>query len=199
MKTRIIKGLILLVSVLSTLTIKANEKYKLNQEQSKLIINGTSTVHDWEMEANEFTCNLSATLSNQNLSIDDVKFICNADKILSDNSIMDSKTHNALKTDDFPMITFTMNSVELISYKEDGFSGEILGTLSIAGISKHIKIKFTGKLNNQSDLMVEGNVFLKMSDFNVEPPTAMFGALKTGNEIEIVYNFYFNKYYVYVL
>jgi hypothetical protein len=48
-------------------------------------------------------------------------------------------------------------------------------------------------VNPSGVVNVKGIVPLKMTDFGVDPPTAMLGALKTGDDIKINYDFQFVK------
>jgi polyisoprenoid-binding protein YceI len=190
-KNRIV---ILILSLLIAQVLPAQEKYKLVQDKSTLKVKGTSTVHDWEMVAEKVNSELLVAFNDQgNFEFKDVSVACEAEKILSDNSIMDSKTHNALKASKHPTISFKMKSLSNFKIDDSSFSGEINGYVKIAGVTKSIKFRFTGNIINRDKIQVDGVVPLKMSDFDIEPPTAMLGALKTGNEVEIEYTFYFNK------
>lgn len=41
-------------------------------------------------------------------------------------------------------------------------------------------------------LHLQGSKSLKLADFQVEPPTAMFGQIVTGDEISVVLDLYFS-------
>lgn len=188
------KVVILILSLLIAQVLPAQEKYKLVQDKSTLIVKGTSTVHDWEMVAEKVDSEILIVFNDQNyFEFKDVSFTCQAEKILSDNSIMDGKTHKALKASKHPTISFKMSSLSNFKISGTSFSGEINGYVKVAGVTKPIKIRFIGNMINRDKIQVDGVVPLKMSDFDIEPPTAMLGALKTGNEVEIEYTFYFNK------
>jgi polyisoprenoid-binding protein YceI len=193
MKKRVYKLIVLLVMFFSAFSLNAQVKYNLNKEKSTLQVKGTSTVHDWVMDAGDLKSNVQVTSEDGKIvQILGGSFSCPAEKILSDNSIMDKKTHNALKADDHPQIKFVMKSVESINRVGNNISGVVNGVLSIAGVSKSVKFQFTGNSENEKSIHVKGIIPLKMSDFDISPPTAMLGALKTGNEIELNYNFYFD-------
>jgi len=172
----------------------AQVKYTLNQSESSLKITGTSSMHDWEMQAADLQSNLVATTEDGHLvEINEVVFSCPAEKILSDNSIMDGKTHDALKAEDYPAINFTMKSIEPLDHSENSFFGELNGILKIAGVSKTVTIAFTGFVKDGQHIHTNGIVPLRMSDFGIKPPTAMFGALKTGDKVKLHYDFLFRK------
>ena len=192
MKRKVCMLIFLLVIFFTVGSLNAQVKYNLNQEKSILQVKGTSTVHDWVMDASDLKSTVQVTSENGIIvQILGGSFSCPAEKILSDNSIMDKKTHNALKADNHPEIKFKINSVESINRTGNKISGVVKGVLSIAGISKNIQFQFSGISENDKSIQVKGVIPLKMSDFNISPPTAMLGALKTGNEIELNYNFYF--------
>lgn len=193
MKKRVGKLIVLLVIFFTVGSLNAQVKYNLNQGKSILQVKGTSTVHDWVMDASDLKSTVQVTIENGIIvQIVGGSFSCPAEKILSDNSIMDKKTHNALKADNHPEIEFKISSVEPINRAGNKISGVVKGVLSIAGISKSIQFQFSGISENDKSIQVKGVIPLKMSDFSISPPTAMLGALKTGNEIELNYNFYFD-------
>lgn len=193
MKSRSIRVFILLGLFLVAFSTRAQVKYYLIQDKSTLQVEGTSTIHDWEMDAGGLKCDMLVTYNEKTLEINEVNFSCPAKMILSDNSIMDGKTHDAVKADKYPVITFKMKSIE--SFKETGsnFSGVITGIMNIAGVPNPVRFSFSGTFEEEMSIQVKGVVPLKMSDFKIDPPTAMFGALKTGNEIKLNYNFHFKK------
>lgn len=191
MKTK----LLLLTALISLqFAVYGQQKYSLDQAKSKLTVEGTSTVHDWIMNSTVFSGTLLfETDGTLPLTILDVRFNCKANKILSDNSVMDNKTHKALNAEKHPDITFNFKSVKSYKKQNTDFSGEITGNLSIAGKSRSITLPFSGKVNVSGIMQIKGVVQLKMTDFNIDPPTAMLGALKTGDEVKISYDFQFVK------
>jgi polyisoprenoid-binding protein YceI len=128
-----------------------------------------------------FTANKDAAVLK---SITGANFKCRADALLSDNSIMDSKAHEALRAASYPEISFSNTACDRLTSSAGNISGYITGDLSLAGKSKRIRIPFQGSLTNQT-FIIEGSHDIRMSDFGIKPPTAMLGALKTGDEITI--------------
>ncbi len=181
------KYLLLSVIISTHLISFGQTSFKLNESESKLVISGTSTVHDWEIDVTKFTCNASLNLNeDQQISIEGISFICPVKNVKSDNRIMDNKTYDALKGDDFPEIKFIASEKVTVPLSENG--SKIKGKLSIAGKTKDTTLQFKINADGQNQIQVEGETKLKMSDFGIEPPTAMLGTLKTGDEIVITYN-----------
>lgn len=166
-----------------------SQNYTIIPAVSSISIKGTSTLHPWFMETYDITCNIK-TGKNK---IDDVIFSCKVDKLIStEGSSMDTKAHEALKSDKYPLITFKSQEItELIT--NDKFTGNLTGLLTIAGSSKIVNIPFSGKVINNNHWNVKGSIKIKMTDFHINPPTAFLGAMKTGDEITLNYSFDFNK------
>ncbi|HPX05794.1 MAG TPA: YceI family protein, partial [Tenuifilaceae bacterium] len=66
-----------------------------------------------------------------------------------------------------------------------GYKVSTTGTLTISGVTQNVTINATGKLLPNGAIEFTGEKALKMTSFKVEPPTAMFGAMKTGDEVTI--------------
>ncbi len=171
------KKLSITVALFFAIFMVNGQSFLLDSEKSSILINGTSSMHDWESEVESFKVNLSEDFLNLSLKGEDIK---------SGKGIMDGKTYEALKTDDHPMITFQSRDLHL-----NETSATANGTISIAGVKKEITI--TGKLEKSGSVTsIIGSQKLLMTDFGIEPPTAMFGSLTTGDEVTIDFKLYFN-------
>ena len=169
-------------------------KYKLIPDESKMVIHGTSTIHNWEMPAKKFTGEMDVEGVDEGaIQISDVALRVDAKSISSDSRIMDNKTHDALKVDKNPSITFDYGGVAGLTDDEGKFSGTAEGKLSIAGKLNTVQLPFTGVVGKEGKIEVKGSVGIKMSDYGITPPTAMLGALKTGNEVLVEYTFVFGR------
>jgi polyisoprenoid-binding protein YceI len=163
--------------------------YSINPVNSKMIIQGTSSLHDWQMEVRDMDCSTKINTDGKKINgIQFIEFSCVPTSIVSDYKLMDKKTYEALKADVYSKIDFKMKKEKLISGSGHDFNGMVTGNLSIAGETKEIEVPFQGHLLDNGHVQVQGTVNLKLSDFNIDPPTAMFGTLKTGDNISIVYS-----------
>ncbi|QGY44527.1 hypothetical protein GM418_12910 [Maribellus comscasis] len=176
---------VLIASFTNTLSF-GQQQFKVIPSESKLIVSGTSSVHDWEMEAEEFSCNATIALNENSITeIRNVDFTCPVESLKSNNKIMNNKTQKALNSDKSPEINFRLN--KSVAANPDKSSSELKGLLTINGTDKEVGIKFAYDKVAQNRIKIKGEVPLKMSDFKVDPPTAMMGALKTADEIKITY------------
>jgi polyisoprenoid-binding protein YceI len=112
---------------------------------------------------------------------------------VSGKSGMDKNTYKALNTDKYKNITYTLNKVNGIEkLSGNDYKVKTTGSLMIAGVKKDINLNFN--LNCNSDqLVLKGQYKLNMTDFKIDPPTAMFGTIKTGEEVLIKFETHFNK------
>jgi len=73
-----------------------------------------------------------------------------------------------------------------------GYKLVALGNLTIAGKTNKVELAFNLTLNGDKVELVGKKAF-KMTDFGVEPPKALLGTIKTGDEIEVHYNTIWTK------
>jgi len=186
---KITSGLFCL-SILSA-TIFAQQNLSLIPASSTMMIQGTSSMHDWEEKVEKFDVNLSLKLKDKEITgIDKVNFVCKSASISSDNSIMTNKTHDALQVEKYPDITFKLVSVDKLSSQDGTFSGTVSGDISLAGVTKRITLSFTGN-NVNNRITFKGSKTLNMNEYKIKPPTAMLGTLKTGEQVTITFNLQF--------
>ena len=105
----------------------------------------------------------------------------------SGKSIMDDKAYDAVQADDYPEIIFSAKTLQI-----SGNSIVGKGNLVIGGESRVIDLD-AEIVKNGAEMQLQGKVPLKMSDFDITPPTAMFGTLKTGDEVVIHYDIFLTK------
>lgn len=186
MKKLNFKYLIISALILFSQTIaSAQTPFKLDKTASKITILGTSSVHDWEIEITEFDCKASIAIDeNKGASVSGVNVTCEVKDVKAENKIMTNKTYKALDGDDHPQISFKATDTAKAT---SGSASGIKGKLTIAGQSKDVTLPFTLTTENESTVKVSGKIPVKMSDFKIDPPTAMMGALKTADDIEIEY------------
>lgn len=150
-------------------------------------IAGTSSLHKWESGVNTVSIKSDVVINEAGLqSINSLYLEVDANSIKSTKgSMMDKKTWEALKTDQFPKITYQLTKVESITPLTGEFDVKALGNLTIAGVKLPISMNVKAKVLGNGNLSFRGSKSLKMTDFKIDPPTALMGTLKTGNEVTI--------------
>ncbi|MFC0875735.1 YceI family protein [Saccharicrinis sp. FJH2] len=182
------------LSLMLPLIVSAQQKETFKLDKSNLLIKGTSSLHDWEMEAKDVTCFTATEFENNELkAFESINFVCKSNSLKSDHSMMDDKAHDALKAKKHPNIMFKLDASSIKNNSSDKFDGTLNGTLSLSGVSKKINVPVSGIMNSNNQFEAKGSLKLKMSDYNIDAPTAMFGTITTGDVITIEYDFIFTK------
>jgi hypothetical protein len=165
------------------------------QSSSDIIVEGTSNIHDWELNAEKKSG--SAVLESEDgkiIGIKSLELTILAEGLKSGKGGMDKNTYKALDTDKHKNIEFKLNQVkDFKSISADNYSVTGVGTLKIAGKSKQVPVNFNMKIINGDSVKISGEKSLDMTDFNIDPPTAMFGTIKTGEKVTIKFNTNFSK------
>jgi polyisoprenoid-binding protein YceI len=183
--------LTLLSITICAVTLFSQQAVNLIPASSTMTIQGTSSLHDWEEKVDKFEVNLSVKTRDKEItSIDRANFVCKAQSISSESSMMTNKTLEALKAKDYPDISFKLVSVDKLSSQEGNFSGTISGDITLAGVTKRISISFTGS-NVNNRIALKGSKMVSLKDYNIKPPTAMMGTLKTGDQVTISFSLLF--------
>ncbi len=192
LKSVVIYGIILSASVLNLSHAAAQVAF-----QSKAVtisLTGTSTLHDWEMKTTTGTSEAAFTVdaTDKVISISKLSFTLPVETLKSEHTAMDNNTYKAMNTDKFPNISFVLTSSSVTPNGNNTYLLHCSGKLSIAGTTKETDLIATGKYNPaDKSFTVTGVKAMKMTDYNVKPPTVMLGTIKTGDAISIAYNLKF--------
>ena len=184
-KTKKMKKTILALYVASTtLMTFAQETYTLTSE-SVLTVDGTSTIHDWTVTANTIQGSLSA---DQDI-LKEILFEVAVEGIISERgATMDKKTHNALKKGEHPKVIFSVQKVDVSNIENQN----IIGRLNIAGVEKEVAIP-SNITRSVGEIKIKGEKEIKLQDYGIEPPTAMFGSIIVGDMVIVKFDLVFNN------
>lgn len=167
--------------------LNAQGKHTLSNSKSTMSLSGTSTMHDWTMNSKGFS---SETLfqfdsgSGKELKgIQSLQFSLPAETLKSDKKGLDKNAYKALKTDQHKNIIFNMKSSKVSHVKGQTFQVSATGNLTVAGVTKPVTINVHCTVNADKSITCSGSHKLKMTDFDVKPPSFMLGAMKTGNDV----------------
>lgn len=149
-----------------------------------MTIAGTSTLHDWVSEATTVKATAKMTVNSAtDISIDELEVRVPVEDIVSPKGrIMDNKTYKALKSDDHPEIIYRLTSM-----KQNGNQITASGKLTIAGHTNTVSMTVTAKASGNA-VTFSGEKDLKMTDFKMDPPTALMGTIKTGDDITVAFS-----------
>lgn len=154
--------------------------------ESEVWVDGTSNKSDWTVYATE----IDATASfDEESGVPTTLQITMPSKAVKSNesTIMDRLMHEALKVSEHPTITYEL--VDAVP-NGDGSALTTTGNLTLAGVTKEIEMDVAVE-ETDNGRRYTGTAPLKMSDFDMKPPVAMFGALRTANDVTVGFDVFF--------
>jgi polyisoprenoid-binding protein YceI len=173
----------LFVSIMfTTASVVKAQTLRIVPQSSTVTIFGTSTIHDWESKVEQPNGELILSNSKQIQSLV-VKIPVRS--IKSGKGLMDTKTYDAFNADQNPLIVFQLTEATPLRITGKDIEATLTGNLTMAGVTKRISFKTTGKIIGEGVYQFKGSVPLKMTEFKMKPPTAMLGTMKTGDAITI--------------
>lgn len=179
----------------------AGQRLQSRPAESHLSITGTSTIHDWHVQGSVIEGHLDLPASEthmpawqafqmplSNAPIAQVSIPIAS--LASGKALMDRKMNEALKADAYPVVTFTMTAVspaagQTTPASDASYAVDAVGQLSIAGITKPLSIGLTVKPLDDTTLALDGSVQLDMTEFAIDPPTAMGRMIRTGKLVTV--------------
>jgi len=177
--------MMLLVSLIFGSGAIQAQSLKINSKASTMTIYGTTNVHDFKSNVQlikgELTVNSAKKIQSLNVEIP-------VHSIKSGEKLMDNKTYEAFKDTKYPTISFSVIDVASLQINGDDINVIVNGNLTVAGVTKRISFKSTGKNSKPGVYTFKGSVALKMTDFKMKPPTAMLGVMKVGDAITLKYD-----------
>jgi len=160
----------------------AQKEFKL-ADNPYLKVSGTSTLHDWDMPSLTAIGTMTATeIDGKITEISSLHVSMPAESIKSGKKGMDKKAYEAMKTKTHKNVVFDLKSAS-----KSGDTWTLIGTFNIAGTQKQVTIK--AKETKKGDLYgLNGSYSFKLSEYNIVPPTAMMGTIKTGDDVKISFD-----------
>jgi polyisoprenoid-binding protein YceI len=162
------------------------------QPESKLWVEGKSSIKSFSCTAADVGAVVDAVpngitqVAAAQKGIRAVRITVPAAKLDCGNGTMNDHMRKAIKLNDNPVIEFTMASYDVTKAAE-GVTGTLTGTLRLGGVTKTIVIPATASPENGS-LHVIGGYELKMSDFDLTPPSLMFGRIKVRDDLNVKFD-----------
>lgn len=179
--------------IVAFLPLQGQTSYKITK--SSMTVSGSSNVHDWTSTVTELKGQGVFVVANNALTgINSLEISIPVTSIKSSKgSIMDNKTYSALKSKEYSLISFQLVRVDGIEKTTTGYKVKTTGNLTIAGTKKSVSLTVDAKLLSDGSLNFKGSKPLKMTDFNIDPPTAMMGAMTVGNDVTINFDITLGK------
>jgi len=176
------------------------QTYKVTNASS-MTIYGSANVTDWEAKAK--TIDGEIRISNTDLSdwseadaswFESVEIAIKVEDIDADSRRMNRNMHGYLKEDQYPEITYRLvEAKELAMLDNPGVKLTVRGVINAAGTDKEIIHDVEVRKNDGGGLVVSGSQDLLMTDFGIDPPTAVLGSIRSRDEMTITFEIHLEK------
>ncbi len=164
--------------------------------ESKLSVEGTSNLHAWTCTTKsvDATIDVNAAYATKPLTVvpnllQKVDVRVPVKTLKCGHGKMDENLYKALKADAEQTISYILGSFTVSTGAQAGEAAVTApGKLTIAGAERDVTLNLTADRQADGTVKVQGSVPLLMTDFGIKPPTAMLGALKTGNRVVVKFD-----------
>lgn len=164
-----------------------------------MTIIGTSNVTDWDAAVQTVNGSMLLNSGGRNWSevdpswFEEVYISIPVSDIDSGPKPMNDNIYSALKQEEHPEIIYRLEDIREMAVTDNGEQLELTvnGVLSVAGKEQDLNQLIRINILENGDLEVTGSTDMKMTDFNVTPPTFMRGALTTDENITVEFQLVF--------
>jgi polyisoprenoid-binding protein YceI len=161
------------------------------EPESKLWVDGTSSVRGWSCRATAMAAAIraegstaTAAILRQEKAISGVDLTIPVAQLECGNGTMNGHMRKALKLDEHPHITFRLASYDLAT-AGDTLRVTLTGDLTMAGSTQAVTLTATGQAAGSGMLRVQGTHELLMTEFGIKPPSLMFGTMKVHDKVRV--------------
>ena len=176
--------------------VRGQSTYKVEETKDvDMTLRGTSTLHSWEMEASTVggEAEFDVKSGNNLTALKSLSFALQVKDLKSDSKGLEKNAYKALKSDEHKDIHYKLTSAEVSPKKEGRSLIKTQGNLTIAGITKEIEMDVYCAINKDGTITCTGSDKLNMTDYDVEPPSFLLGAMKTGDAITLEFVVVYRK------
>jgi len=168
-------------------------RYEAQSTGSKMIMEGTSSIHDWTMESVMVGGYLEADPKFPESALTDAKAAKPVVNVFmpvrsfkSGKTSMDSRMQKEMNEPQFKRIEYKL--IELKPISAAGATGALkfdaVGALTVVGKTLTNKMPVSIEKLADGKLKVTGSTSLKMSEYGIPPPTTAF-VFTTGDELKL--------------
>jgi polyisoprenoid-binding protein YceI len=182
-------GLVLAVAAVAAAAAASGLATAYHPLPSTVTVEGTSTLHDWKVASNRIDGEVEVPegfLAGDTGQLPKVRVTIPVLALESGKAKMDKLMHEALAADRHRAIEYHLAAATIRSGA--GSQRVVLdtrGRLTIAGRSREVAMEVVVTRQAEGRLLVQGSIPITMTDFGIDPPTAMLGTIKTGDDVTV--------------
>ena len=106
---------------------------------------------------------------------------------------MDDNAYKALNSEEYKEIVFKLIYAKVSTTNNNKYLVKTVGNLIIAGVTQKVTMDVYCVINSNGTITSSGTYKLKMTDYNVKPPSFMLGVMKTGDDITLNFSMTYEK------
>jgi len=156
------------------------QEITIDHENSQLWIEGKSNVNQFSCKAERYNSKIKPPASAGAIEVEvDISvegFECGKRRMNRDlNEALMSKKH--------PFISFEYTETRSMDFNDssDQYRLVVAGNLTVAGHTRQIEFPMEAFVQEDGTIRAIGETELRMTDYNVEPPTAMLGIVRVDD------------------
>lgn len=162
-------------------------------------IYGDSNIKSWDAAVND----VSGTLTLQNIenivaenltpeTFHSLNLSVPVGSIEAESGGLTKNIHKYLKEDDFPNITFELVEITNIVEQNDSLIVTAQGVINAAGKDNPVEMVVNAIVQDGA-IQFSGEKELLMTSFDIDPPTAVFGTIRSKDEFVVKFNVTFSR------
>ena len=179
-------AIVLGIAVVSTAAMDATLGF---QPESRIWIEGTSTVRSFTCEAAQVGGKLETAAGSLDVAaldgaVREAEVVVDATTLDCNNGTMNGHMRKALKVTEHGTMTFRLTGYEAVA-SGAGAQVTLNGTLRIAGKEQAISAAAVATQAADGGIRVKGSHTIRMTEFGVKPPSLMMGTMKVHDPVEL--------------
>jgi len=169
-------------------------------EQSTLRIRGTSTINNFTVHAGDIQGRIqinpavAESTSLQAIEENPMGTVrIPAEQLRGGNSLFNRDLHKSLQANIYPNISYQLTAFQPADTTSDEMEWLLIhttGELTITRATRTVEMKVEGRWNDQKQMEFRGTKALSISEFGIDPPSRLFGALQVGDTVEVDFHIY---------
>jgi hypothetical protein len=157
-------------------------------------LSGTTPINIWTMSARGISGTAQMAIAHGKLcTIDALTFSLPVHNLKGSHSSMDNAAYDALKANQYKEIVFRLTTATVEAHGDHAYLVNALGELTVAGVIRIVTLNMHSELQPDGSIVFRGAQNLRMSDYNVERPSLLFGAIRARDEMTLTYTLIFTK------
>lgn len=111
-----------------------------------------------------------------------------------DSQGMDRDMRSALKAPQYPLIQYRLEKVEDAQVRQDPITGKpafvlrVIGVLTVAGVQRTLATDLSIQRDAGQHYLVHAQIPIRMTDFGVTPPTALFDLIRAQDSLSVIFD-----------